>query len=164
MESNLEKILREAKEQRIPELSNELDNILFLDIDGVINLDPTNHTGPFKAEEQINNLNELCLEYDFKIVVDSSWRSHSDYKDILYNSGLKYKIPIIDRTEHLDYDRETEILKYLETNHYVDLFIILDDNDFNELSKYHVKTETDKGFTKEKLEEARRLIEELKNN
>lgn len=160
----IEQILNEAKELRIPELANDLDNILFLDIDGVINLDPLNYTGPFKRGEQIENINILCLKYNFKIVVDSSWRKHSDYKDILYSSGLDYSIPIIDRTLELDYDREEEILNYLETNHYVGLFLIIDDNDFNDLAKYHVKTETELGFTKEKLEEAINLIEELKNN
>ena len=157
----VEKILEEARSKRIPEVTHDLDNILFLDIDGVINLDPNNYTGPFQAEEQINNINKLCLEYGLKIVVDSSWRKHSDYKDILYNSGLDFKIQIIDRTEMLDVDREEEILKYLQTNYYVDKFIIIDDNDSNLLTKYHIKTETDKGFTEEKYLEAKNLIEKL---
>lgn len=159
--NKVERILAEAKSKRIPELENHLDNILFLDVDGVINLDPNNYTGPFKAEEQIKNLNELCLKYNLKIVVDSSWRRHSDYKDILYNSGLDFAIPIVDKTEILDIEREEEILKYLETNHYVDKFIIIDDHDFALLSKYHVKTDTNLGFTRDKFEEAVKLIESL---
>lgn len=159
--NKVERILAEAKAKRIPELEDHLDNILFLDIDGVINLDPTNYTGPFKAEEQIKNLNELCLKYNLKIVVDSSWRRHIDYKDILYNSGLDYTIPILDKTEMLDIQREEEILKYLETNLYVDKFIIIDDNDFELLSKYHIKTDTNLGFTRDKFDEAVKLIESL---
>lgn len=159
--NRVDRILAEAKSKRIPDLEKDLDNILFLDIDGVINLDPNNYTGPFKAEEQINNINELCLKYNLKIVVDSSWRHHSDYKDILYNSGLDYSIPILDKTEMLDIEREEEILKYLETNLYVDKFIIIDDHDFELLSKYHVKTDSNLGFTRDKYEEAVKLIENL---
>lgn len=162
MENNrVQQILEEAKSLRIPELMHDLDNILFLDIDGVINLDPTNYTGPFQAEEQINYLNQLCLEYNLKIVVDSSWRKHSDYKDILYNSGLDFKIQIIDRTLQTNLSREEEILQYLETNHYINKFIVIDDKDFNLLSDYHIKTESDKGFVYEKYLEAKNLIESL---
>lgn len=75
--------------------SGELNNIIFLDFDGVINLDINNYTGPFNNKEQMENLNRFCLKYNFKIVVRSSWRKNLNYKDVLYKSGLDKRIEVL---------------------------------------------------------------------
>lgn len=72
-----------------------MNNIIFLDFDGVINLDINNYTGPFNNKEQMENLNRFCLKYNFKIVVSSSWRKNLNYKDVLYKSGLDKRIEVL---------------------------------------------------------------------
>lgn len=159
--SKLKKVLKKIKKSKSNYYSGELNNIVFLDFDGVINLDINNYTGNFKDEKLMNNLNKFCLENEFKIVVISSWRKSSNYKDILYKSGLNKRIEILGATESLERDRESEIIDYLEKHHNINKFIIIDDGDFNELAIFQVKTNFDKGFDDEKYKEAIQLI---KNN
>ena len=67
--SKLDRVLKQLKKSRNNYFSGELNNIVFLDFDGVLNLDINNYTGGFKAREPIANLNNFCLENEFKIVV-----------------------------------------------------------------------------------------------
>lgn len=157
---NIDKILKRNKKKRIKELSDDLDNILFLDFDGVINLDLNNYTGPFKNKNLIDNLNNFCINYNFKIVVISSWRKYSNYKEILYKSGLDKKVEVVGSTVNLEKDRDQEVIDYIENHCYIDKFIILDDKPFYILKKYQVQTDIDKGFDNEKYEEAVKLISE----
>ena len=156
--SKLEKVLHKIKKDRTKYFSGEINNILFLDFDGVLNLDINNYNGNFKATIPMKNLNKFCIENEFKIVVISSWRKSSNYKEILYESGLNKKIHILGATENLERDRESEIIDYLEKNTNVNNFIILDDGDFNELSKYQVKTIFRNGFDDSKYDEAVKLL------
>ncbi len=156
--NNIQKILKTNKKKRIKELADNLDNILFLDFDGVINLDENNYSGLFNNSELINNLSSFCLIYNFKIVVISSWRKYSNYKDILYNSGLDRKVEIIGATDNLEKDRESEVIKYLKEHCYINKFIILDDRPFDKLKKYQIQTKYEEGFNNEKYDEAIELI------
>lgn len=159
--SRLEKVLKQLKKDRSTYFSDELNNIVFLDFDGVLNLDINNYTGNFKAKEPMKNLNKFCIENNFKIVVISSWRKSLNYKELLYESGLNENIEILGATENLEKDRESEIIDYLERNTNVYKFIILDDGRFNELSKYQVRTVFEKGFDNKKYEEAVKLIKSI---
>lgn len=159
--SKLKKVLKQIKKNRSNYYSGELNNIVFLDFDGVLNLDITNYTGNFKAKEPMYNLNKFCLENEFKIVVSSSWRKSLNYKEVLYESGLNKNIQILGATEILEKDRESEIIDYLEKHQNINKFIILDDGDFNELKKYQVQTIFAKGFDKQKYEEAKCLIKNV---
>ena len=58
-----------------------MKNIIFLDYDGVINTKVEDFDGYFDNPEAIRYLNKLCKEFHFDIVVTSSWRHHSGYKD-----------------------------------------------------------------------------------
>ncbi len=156
--SRLNKVLKIIKKNRSNYYSGELNNVIFLDFDGVLNLDTNNYTDNFDCKVQIQNLNKFCIEQNFKIVVSSSWRKYSNYKDILYKSGLNSNIKILGATKILEADRETEILDYLENHTNISRFIILDDGDFNELSKFQVKTVFSKGFDNSKYQEALNLI------
>lgn len=162
--SKLEKVLKQLKKNRNNYFSGELNNIVFLDFDGVINLDVNNYTGPFNDKKQMKNLNKFCIENNFKIVVISSWRKYSNYKEILYNSGLNRNISIIGSTEVLEKDRESEIIDYLGKNNNINKFIILDDGKFNELSRFQIKTNFNEGFNDEKYKEANILINKIKYN
>jgi hypothetical protein len=159
--NRIDKILKQNVKKRNKILSNDLDNVVFLDFDGVINLDSNNYAGPFYNAKLINNLNKFCLKYNFKIVVISSWRKYSNYREILYNSGLDKKIPILGCTESLETDRELEVIEYLKSHYYIDKFIILDDKPFQLLKKYQVQTLYNKGFNEEKYAEAVMLLEQL---
>ncbi len=160
--SKLDKVLKQIKKSRNNYFSGELNNIVFLDFDGVLNLDINNYTGNFKAKEPIENLNKFCLENEFKIVVISSWRKSLNYMEILYESGLDRKIEILGATETLEKDRETEVIDYLEKHQNINKFIILDDGNFYELKKYQIQTVFEKGFDNKKYQEAIELIKTMK--
>lgn len=159
--SKLDKVLKQLKKNRNNYFSGEMNNIVFLDFDGVLNLDITNYTGGFNAKEPIANLNKFCLENEFKIVVISSWRKSLNYKEILYESGLDKKIEILGATDILEKDRESEVIDYLEKHQNTNKFIILDDGDFFKLKKYQVQTVFEKGFDNRKYQEAIELINNM---
>ena len=156
--NKIKKLLKKNKRKRIKELSDNLDNIIFLDFDGVINLDSDNYNGPFKNNKLIKNISNLCINNNFKIVVISSWRKYSNYKDILYNSGLNKKVEILGCTNNLEKDRESEIIEYIKEHLYINKFIIIDDMPFNLLKAYQVQTDYNSGFNDEKYDEAINLI------
>lgn len=159
--SKLNKVLKQLKKNKCNYFSGELNNIVFLDFDGVLNLDINNYTGNFKAKEPIDNLNKFCIENEFKIVVISSWRKRLNYKEILYESGLDKRIEILGATDILEKDRESEVIDYLEKHQNINKFIILDDGDFFELRKYQIQTIFEKGFDNKKYQEACELINKI---
>ena len=159
--SRVDKVLKQLKKSKSNYFSGELNNIVFLDFDGVLNLDITNYTGNFKAKEPIAHLNKFCLENEFKIVVISSWRKSLNYKEILYESGLDNRIEILGATDVLEKDRESEVIDYLEKHKNTNKFIILDDGDFFELKKYQIQTVFEKGFDNKKYQEACELINKI---
>ena len=164
MSKKLNTILKEAKRKRSRTSYDSLDNILFLDFDGVINTDIDNYGDkPFNTG-CVRNICTLCREYNLKIVVSSSWRKYPDYEDLLRIAGFDKDIIVLGRTSVLDDSREEEIKQYLAEHIYIDKFVIVDDTDFDELTRYHIKTEFSKGFDLNKLEEARVLLNDLQNS
>lgn len=154
-------ILKQIEKNRNKYFSGELNNILFLDFDGVLNLDINNYSGNMYAEIPMKNLNRFCLENEFCIVVISSWRKSLNYKELLYESGLNERIKILGATEVLEKDRESEIIDYLEKHNNVNKFIILDDGNFWDLKRFQVQTVFSKGFDDGKYEEAVNLIKKI---
>ena len=159
--SKLDNVLKQITKNRNTYFSGELNNILFLDFDGVLNLDINNYSGNLYAKIPMKNLNKFCLENEFKIVVISSWRKSLNYKEILYESGLDTRIEILGATDVLEKDRESEVIDYLEKHQNINKFIILDDGDFFELKKYQVQTVFEKGFDNKKYLEACELINKI---
>ena len=140
---------------------SELDNVIFLDFDGVINIKSNSFNGTFENQDAIHYLNKLCLETGFKIVVCSSWRNHMDYKEFLYNSGLDKSIEILGKTGTSLHGKEFEIKKYLD-EHLVNKFIVIDDAYFSgEMAPYHIQTAPTLGFTENKYKEALDKISKL---
>ena len=142
-------------------VSGELCNIVFLDFDGVLNLNIYDFTENIKAKEPIINLNKFCLENEFKIVVISSWRKSIDCKALLYKSGLDERIEVIGATDILGREREAEVIDYLEKHQNINKFIIIDDGEFDKLKKYQIQTKYENGFDKEKYQEACELIKNI---
>ena len=121
-------------------------NIIFLDIDGVLN------TGRYQDIQEkrdnksyfyhqfhfdnicMNNLKEIISEFNAYIVISSSWRIEKDriYWEKILNNFRKYNIEdrIIDKTPSFSTIRGNEIKKWIEDNKdKVTNFIILDDED-----------------------------------
>ena len=78
--------------------NENLDNIVFLDIDGVLN-DMTSHYNYEFNKEAIAILNDLYKKYNIKIVISSSWREAYTFQFLqkLFNDN-KLIAPIIDKT------------------------------------------------------------------
>lgn len=121
-------------------------NIIFLDIDGVLNtirnqdLQEEND-GRMKFQHQFNfdeecmkNLKEIILKFDAYVVISSSWRIEKDkvYMSELLRNFKEYEIDnrIIDITPSFSTTRGEEIKKWLFDNKdKVSNYIILDDED-----------------------------------
>ena len=127
-------------------------NIIFLDIDGVLNT-----IGDTNLIENTFELNKLKLliklsdETNSKIVITSDRRTLESEREMIgkvfYNYGVNIDYLSLKRTHR---KRSDEILYYLKNND-VNKYVILDDNDLgysenNELSSHFINT-YDNGFT-----------------
>ena len=144
-------------------------NIIFLDVDGVLNshrkleevYNKTHkpHSGyqyPFD-ENSLKNLKRLVEETDSKLVITSVWRKDEEGRDTLINALKEYELDqyIIGYTPILGKKRGIEIQAYLNQLDYTPNFIILDDNsDMEELINHLVKTNIKVGLTESNIEEA----------
>lgn len=135
-------------------------NVVFLDYDGVVNTPIWSSDGSecrfnHPEDNKVNNfqavqwLSKFCIKYNYSIVVTSTWRRHSNYKECLINGGLNQGIDILGKTPHFDdCSRHTEIETYLTAHPEIDKYIIIDDDgDMGNLSNYLVKCDTVVGFT-----------------
>jgi hypothetical protein len=116
-------------------------NIIFLDIDGVLNCDIFYRESYKSAKKKLKKavkkneidsleyyksqicsnrvalLNQLCIDTNAVIVVSSSWRNNKTVEElqtILNNSGATFTV--IDKTPYTGYERGTEISKWLNEN------------------------------------------------
>jgi hypothetical protein len=135
-------------------------NIIFLDIDGVLNTEKhivhqVDNMGRNGYEAQFNfdpvamsNLREIAIKSNAKIVISSTWRTSKDYKNDMYWNAIldnfaRFHIPveIIGVTPILHSERGDEIRAWLDINKNlgVDNFVILDDDsDMCEFTDTHL--------------------------
>ena len=148
---------------------NEWLNLIFLDIDGVLNshrklkevYERTHkpHSGynyPFD-EICLSNLKDLVELTNSKIVITSSWRKDEKGRNTIIKALKEYELDqhIIGYTPILHQPRGIEIQEYLNQLDYEPNFIILDDDtDMDHLIDYLVKTSIAVGLTKENVAEA----------
>ena len=150
-------------------------NILFLDIDGVINtpmwkenqgkvLRPTFN---FPKHGKANNwqacqwVSQFCMQFGYSIVVSSTWRidmSIDQLRDLLYNSGINKKIAIIGKTPYIKgqmrgYEIEKWIMLHSNLIHLNKFLIFDDDADMvhPELMDRLVQTRLGAGFMEEEF-------------
>lgn len=108
-------------------------NVLFLDIDGVLNSRPYYNKAQkvlgrkLKREEEINPecisiLRDIVKELDLKIVIATSWGTHE-----LVGIFAKYDLTILDRVKGNGGYRGAYIKEWLSEHDNVDNFVILDD-------------------------------------
>ena len=144
-------------------------NIIFLDIDGVLNshrklkevYERTHkpHSGynyPFD-EICLSNLKVLVELTNSKLVITSSWRKDKKGINKIIETLKEYELDqhIIGYTPILNKPRGIEIQEYLNQLDYNPNFIILDDDtDMENLIDYLIKTNIKVGLTEENVEEA----------
>ena len=144
-------------------------NIIFLDIDGVLNshrklkevYNKTHkpHSGynyPFD-EICLNNLKRLVEITNSKLVITSTWRKDQEGKNKIIETLKEYELDhhIIGYTPILHTSRGKEIKEYLSTLEEQPNFIILDDDtDMEDLIDYLIKTNIQVGLTSDNTEEA----------
>lgn len=159
------------------------DRIIFLDYDGVVNnaIWHNNAYGElgcfynFPEDNAVNNyqaicwLNHLYSLYPYDIVVCSSWREDSNYKECLYNAGLNKDIDIIGCTDVINGNRDDEIYAWLVNNNFKGNFAILDDDEYYyESNRYSLKDHLVLcnqyyGFLEPEYNKARRLLAKHNN-
>lgn len=138
-------------------------NVIFLDVDGVLNsirklkeVYLKTHKShslsnyPFD-EECLNNLKKIVDEFDLYIVITSTWRKNENHLKKLLFELSKYGLDsrVIGCTKVLD-NRENEIIDYLNNHKDVDKYIILDDDYIGEkLESSLIKTDNNIGFSSE---------------
>lgn len=135
-------------------MKNINSNVIFLDYDGVINIEPDNFLGYFENPEAIYYIGKFCKEYNFQIVVTSSWKINPEYKNLLYDSGLDSDVKIIGCTDISFKGRKYEIENYLNDHKEIEKYLIIDDAFIDgELGAHQVQTAFKIGYTKEKYKE-----------
>lgn len=128
-------------------------NLLFLDYDGVFmstSADP---------KVLMKNIMSLVDEFDFKIVISSSWRMNPQMAlDTLRKMGCDAEV--VGMTAMESGPRYLEIAHYL-MKHAFHQFLILDDLDMGPLRDHAIKTEFRRGFDALMLKEARNRFYKL---
>ena len=148
-------------------------NIIFLDVDGVLNsynklIEIYNKTGkphsgsnfPFD-EKCLENIKILVEETNAKIVITSTWRKYENDMEILFNELKKYDLDkqVIGYTPIINKKREEEIIEYLNKLDIKVNFIIIDDiRDRGSLNDRLVVTSPKTGFTEENMKNAIKIL------
>lgn len=120
-----------------------MPNILFLDIDGVLNYtacpwhwDGKKNTNKGKGHggiygidpAKVELINHIIITTNCRIVLSSTWRLSSDWKDALRAAGLNLGL-VIGVTPNLGLvDRGHEIKAWLDANSGVERYAIVDDD------------------------------------
>jgi hypothetical protein len=159
-------------------------NIIFLDIDGVLNCEEfykarlkMEHQNAYPlnqiCQERVGWLNELCASIGAKVVISSTWRS--DGLEVMQNlfNQLGGTFEVIDITPHLGrYTvRGNEILAWIENNYallgkhrheFHTYAIIDDDSDMLLWQRDHFfQTDTYSGLTPNTCYRIKRFFEKL---
>ena len=145
-------------------------NVIFLDIDGVLNCKETKTRCPrgyyFVDDIFLERLKRIVEATDAKIVFSSDWRllkgeedGHQDY-DALVEELAKFGMSVEDHTPNMYYRRSKEIQAWLQDHPEVSGFVILDDMYFSEpLSVHQVLTDFyDGGLKEEHVDKAIELM------
>jgi hypothetical protein len=145
-------------------------NVLFLDYDGVVNVPMWNENGTkcsygYPSEGKVNSfqacqwVSEFCQKCNFQIVVISTWRKRDNYKECLYNGGLRKNVEVIGKTESLyPKTRGDEIRDWLSKHSEVDKFIIFDDELIDGLEDKQIHCAHSCGFGESEFHQAVQLI------
>lgn len=115
------------------------NNIVFLDIDGVLNVYPYNEYY-YLCHQKVRLLNSLAKDTNCRFVISSMWKrcfSLKEIKNRLVNNGLVSPSLIVGQTPDLGGyhpPREQEIYKWLYETHGIN-WCVLDDKVLPKISK-----------------------------
>ena len=149
-------------------------NIIFLDIDGVLNCGGTEDLAPSGCigvkDMMIRNLKKIIDDTGAKIVLTSTWKSEwskgADYKSedfkYLENRLREFNITIFDKTNDCIYNRGEGIKKYLYYHPEITNWVVIDDIIFDdyddEISKHFIHTDQCYGLTFKRALEAIEIL------
>lgn len=139
-------------------------NIIFLDIDGVLN--NQNYIINNKKdidESKIIILKELVDKTHALIVITSAWRIIKKEYERLNEIFNKYELKIFDKTKSLQGKRGLEIKKYLNEHKKISNYVIIDDEIFEDyddtILQNLVKTSFyQEGLTQEHIYQAEKIL------
>ena len=111
-----------------------MDKVIFLDIDGVMNMYGVSSRTFMKPYGQhiephlVCRLNYICEQLkDLKIVISSSWRMDmEDLQKQLEEQGFKYWDRVIGKTPFIEF-RGNEILSWIDVNKFNGKYLVIDD-------------------------------------
>ncbi len=163
-----------------------MSNVLFLDIDGVLNSNfwiDSHQTeisdGTLIDEEKISLLAVLIKETDAEIILHSGWRFWFDTelkplctearklvellaKENLYISGVTPDLTTeeIRKTKKFSLVKADEILLWISLHNDVTAWVVLDDLDLHneQIKRHQVKTDQTTGLTPEDVEQAVKIL------
>jgi len=158
-------------------------NVVFLDIDGVLNNDKTNSKTPMGftgiSNSLLKNLAHFVKETNAVIVLSSTWKDEWDENPLkrtedgnyLHRKLRQVGISIfgkIDESTTGSYYRGKAIKLYLDAHPEIENYVILDDLDFDfkdipEIESHFVQTKASLGFQKDKYEKALQIMKQKEN-
>jgi hypothetical protein len=139
--------------------------VIFLDIDGVLNCATTKERwGGFigMSEDKVLLFNRILEETGAYVVLSSTWRHDKDWLETMFRNGLNID-RFIGRTKDLGGMRGFEINEWLsryQENHYIENFVILDDDSDMLPGQKLFRTTWEHGLTEDI---ANQIIEYFKN-
>jgi hypothetical protein len=146
-------------------------NLIFLDIDGVLNTSASLAEGIHICPDKVILIRNLCIELDCQIVISSSWRvihPLAEIKELLYRTGFYCRTRIIDGTpiirrhdpDFIGFDRGYEVEKWLCSKGNEYNYVIIDDID--EFLPYQksrfVKTNEHTGITSDDIFKIKQIL------
>ena len=142
---------------------SEDKNIIFLDVDGVLNNFHSLADGIFIIPEKCKMIERLCKEHNAKIVISSTWRYGETLKSLqkfFGRVGINEEY-IIGLTPEYGTTRGDEIYPWLIDNpdKWTKYIIIDDDDDFYDIQKTrHIQTDMRTGFCWKHYDKAVKLM------
>ncbi len=124
-------------------------NILFLDVDGVLNshiylcnkYDEKGKKALTREEfidpECMYVLKEIVKKFDFCIVIISAWKIIDEEYALLKKIFLKFNLHILDRTKNYGSKRGREINEWINNNN-IKKYVVLDDEIFDDYKQYNI--------------------------
>lgn len=135
-----------------------MDNILFLDYDGVVNTKMWSLSqgewecrynfpcdGKVNNEQAVQWVSEFCEKYKYDIVVISSWQTEDNYAECLINAGLRKSIRVLGRVSPSKSKSDT-ISDYIKNHREIKCYLIFDDEFIPKYYRYWVRCNPARGF------------------
>ncbi len=152
-----------------------MGNIIFLDVDGVMNTEKDRSLN----KDAVKRLARLVNKTDSKIILHSGWRfwfdnnmtplseEAEDFAESLDTAGIflsgrtpDFSTEDIRSSQNFNMVKADEILEWLKTENYVDNWVVLDDLDLhNDIIRMHqVFPNPEYGFSDDDLEKAKKIL------